>query len=180
MKCKNCHINFKPTQFLQKFCRTNDECLLKEALYLLDKKKKADLKKRNKETVEKKKSLMTLSDWIKIAQTNFNYFIRLRDKGSVCISCQKPAKKENAGHYFNANNHYNVRFNEDNVHKQCEYCNTSLSGNLIPYRKYLIMKIGVERFEKLEEIAYLTRKFTIEEVKEINEIYKQKAKELCK
>src|SRR4030067_255462 len=122
MKCKNCHINFKPTQFLQKFCRTNDECLLKEALYLLDKKKKADLKK---------------------------------------------SKKETAGHYFNANNHYNVRFNEDNVHKQCEYCNTSLSGNLIPYRKYLIMKIGVERFEKLEEIAYLTRKFTIEEVKQI-------------
>jgi hypothetical protein len=71
-----------------------------------------------------------------------------------------------------------VRFDEDNVHLQCEYCNTSLSGNLLRYRENLINKIGIERFEQLEAKAYLTRKFTIDEVKEINQIYKLKIKEL--
>jgi hypothetical protein len=130
-----------------------------------------------KEKVEKKKELMTLSDWIKIAQATFNAYIRKRDKGNVCISCQKPAKKENAGHFYNANNHYMVRFDEDNVNLQCEYCNTSLSGNLLRYRENLINKIGIERFDQLEAKAYLTRKFTIDEVKEINQIYKLKIKQ---
>ena len=119
-----------------------------------------------------KSDLMTLQDWVKIAQVRFNNFIRERDKGNLCISCQKPPKKENAGHFFNANNHWTVRFNEDNVHLQCESCNTYLSGNLIEYRVNLINKIGVKKFKELEQKARLTRKFTIEEVKEIEKKYK--------
>ena len=88
----------------------------------------------------------------------------------------KPPKKENAGHFFNANNHYNVRFDERNVHLQCEHCNTFLSGNLINYRENLLKKIGEGEFQLLEAEANKTRKFTIEEVKEIIEIYKKKLK----
>ena len=121
---------------------------------------------------------MSLSDWLKIAQTHFNTYIRERDKNNVCISCQKPPLKKNAGHFFNANNHYNVRFDEDNVHLQCEHCNTFLSGNLIFYRENLINKIGIKSFESLENKARITRKFTISEVKEIIEIYKAKIKTL--
>jgi hypothetical protein len=129
-----------------------------------------------KEKATKKKELMTLQDWIKIAQVTFNKYIRLRDAGQPCISCSKPAKKENAGHYYNANNHWALRFDEDNVHLQCEYCNTYLHGNLIPYRDNLISKIGSERYQRLEQLSGNTAKFTIEEVKEILEIYKAKLK----
>ena len=122
---------------------------------------------------------MSLQDWIKIAQSNFNRYINKRDKGQPCISCKKPLTNGvNASHYFNANNHWNVRFNEDNVSSSCIHCNQHLHGNLIPYRGYLIEKIGQHRFEYLESIAHVTRKFTIEEVKEINELYKTKIKEL--
>ena len=176
MKCKFCNTKFKQTQLNQKSCRLNDDCKLKESMAYIEKQRVLKEKKQRKETAEKKKDLMTLSDWLKIAQATFNHFIRLRDDGLNCISCQKPPKKKNAGHYFNANNHYSVRFDEDNVHLQCEYCNTSLSGNLIPYRKYLIRKIGISRFAILESIAYQTRKFTIEEVKNINEFYKKEIK----
>jgi hypothetical protein len=167
--CKACKEKFEPIRPLQQVCST--KCAYNYQ-------KKAFEKKMQKEKVEKKKELMTLSDWLKIAQTTFNAYIRKRDKGNACISCKKPAKKENAGHFFNANNHYMVRFDEDNVHLQCEYCNTSLSGNLLRYRENLINKIGVKRFDELEAKAYLTRKFTIDEVKEINQIYKLKIKEL--
>jgi hypothetical protein len=84
--------------------------------------------------------------------------------------------KKNAGHFFNANNHYSVRFDERNVHLQCEHCNTFLSGNLIPYRENLIKKIGVQEFEDLSKIANETRKFNIQEVQELINIYKNKIK----
>jgi hypothetical protein len=87
-------------------------------------------------------------------------------------------KKVNASHYYNANNHYSVRFNEDNVHSACEYCNTYLSGNLIPYREALIKKIGLERFEYLESIANDTVKYSIPELIEMKVIYKDKIKQL--
>lgn len=172
-RCRNCKAKFDAKRFNQKFC---DFCKVEEALYNLDEIKKKQSKEWRKRKAKKKEELMTLSDHLKKAQIVFNKYIRLRDKGKVCISCQKPAKKENAGHYFNANNHYNVRFNEDNVHLQCEACNTSLSGNLIEYRKHLINKIGTERFEHLESIARITRKFTKKEVKEIEKKYKEKIK----
>jgi hypothetical protein len=53
-----------------------------------------------------------------------------------------------------------------------------LSGNGTEYRKRLVEKIGIERVEHLESIANETRKFTIPEVKEIIETYKQKVKTL--
>jgi hypothetical protein len=121
---------------------------------------------------------MTIQDYIKIAQQVFNKYIRLRDKSSLCISCQKKPLKENAGHFYNANNHWSVRFDERNVHLQCEHCNTFLSGNLIYYRENLLKKIGIEEFENLSAEATKTRKFTIEELKEIIATYKKKIKNI--
>lgn len=169
MRCKNCKEKFEPMRFNQKYC-LKDECIrvfVEEAKSKTWKKTKAKMKT----------DLMTLQDYLKLAQITFNKYIRLRDKGNVCISCQKTPKKENAGHFYNANNHYNVRFNEDNVHLQCEHCNTFLSGNLLEYRKHIILKIGIERFNILEAKSKQTRKFTKEELKETINIYKKKIKQ---
>ena len=170
MRCKNCKEKFEPARFNQKYC------LEPECVRVWVESEKAKQWKKTKQKA--KLDLMTLSDHLKLAQQVFNKFIRLRDKGQVCISCQKKPLKENAGHFFNANNHYNVRFDERNVNLQCEHCNTYLSGSLIEYRKNLIKKIGIEEYENLESIAYKTRKFTKEELKEIINKYKLKCKEL--
>jgi len=125
-----------------------------------------------------KNDLLTIQDYIKLAQQTFNKYINLRDKKLPCISCGKPITgRVNASHYFNANNHWNVRFNEFNVHSSCITCNQYLSGNLIEYRKGLINKIGEEQLTLLELEANKTRKFTIEELKEIINIYKKKIKQ---
>jgi hypothetical protein len=125
-----------------------------------------------------KNDLLTIQDYIKLAQQTFNKYINLRDKKLPCISCGKPITgRVNASHYFNANNHWNVRFNEFNVHSSCITCNQYLSGNLIEYRKGLINKIGEEQLTLLELEANKTRKFTIEELKEIINTYKKKIKQ---
>ena len=170
MRCRNCKQKFEPKTFLQKYC-TEEECL---RVFVADVKQKTWQKTRAKAKLD----LMTLSDYLKLAQQVFNKFIRLRDKGQVCISCQKKPLKENAGHFYNANNHYNVRFDERNVNLQCEHCNTYLSGNLIEYQRNLIHKIGITDYSQLEAEARKTRKFTKDELKEIIAIYKKKIKQI--
>jgi hypothetical protein len=125
-----------------------------------------------------KADLETVHDLVKAAQMVFNKYIRERDKDELCISCKQKPKKENAGHFWNANNHWNVRFDEDNVHLQCERCNSFLSGNLLEYRTNLCLKIGQERFDQLEARARVTRKFTKDELKELIKKYKEKFAEL--
>lgn len=169
-RCKNCKNKFEPVRFNQKYC------LESECVRVWVESEKAKQWKKTKAKV--KQDLMTLSDYLRLTQQIFNKYIRLRDKGQVCISCQKKPLKENAGHFFNANNHYNVRFDERNVHLQCEHCNTYLSGSLIEYQRNLIHKIGIESYHELEAEARKTRKFTKEELKEIMAIYKKKCKEL--
>lgn len=169
MRCKNCKEKFEPVRFNQKYC-LKDECI---RVFVEEAKSKA-WKKTKKNMQE---NLETIQELVKATQIVFNKYIRLRDKHELCISCKQIPKKSNAGHFYNANNHWNVRFNEDNVHLQCEHCNTFLSANLINYRENLLKKIGEDKFQLLEAEANKTRKFTKEELKEIIETYKKKIKE---
>lgn len=170
-RCKNCSDKFEPIRFNMKYC-LKDECVR----VFVEKTKEQQWKKTKQKA---KQDLMTLSDYLKLAQQVFNKWINLRDKGLPCISCDKPITgRVNASHFWNANNHYNVRFNEDNVHSSCITCNQFLSGNLLEYRTRLISKIGEQRFNILEAESKETRKFTKDELKEIIAIYKNKIKEI--
>ncbi len=172
-KCKSCSEQFEPKQKFNSTIKSNRcEVCLKTAQAL---KNLSAIKKEKKAKV--KEDLLTLQDYLKLTQQVFNSWIRKRDKGLNCISCNNPCKKENAGHYFSSGGHANVRFDEDNVHLQCEYCNTFLHGNLIEYGINLEKKIGKDEFIVLREKAYQTRKFTKIELKELLLKYKQKLKE---
>ena len=172
-KCKTCKDKFEPKVFLQKNCLKKDECIKAE----LELKKKAYKKNWNKEKKQRKEALKTLSDHIKELQVIFNQWIRLRDKGNNCISCNKPSKKENAGHYRSAGGNPELRFEPLNVHLQCEYCNTYLHGNLIDYRINLIKKIGLEKVEWLEGY-HEPKNYTIDQIKGLKVMYKLKIKNL--
>jgi hypothetical protein len=170
MRCKNCREKFEPIRFNHKFC-LKDECI-KAFVEEVKTNQWKTTKKRMKE------DLKTLQDWLKEAQTIFNKYIRLRDMGLVCISCQQPPKKRNCGHYFSSGGHSNVRFDEDNCHLQCEHCNTYLSGNLLNYQIGIQKKIGAQKLLELQERAHLTKKWTIDELKEIIKTYKTKVRSL--
>lgn len=178
-RCKNCRELFPKKYFNQKFC-LKDECVKAFSEWVKDQ----NWKKKKRKIQE---DLQTLSDLIKLAQIVFNKYIRLRDRNSPCISCggklirnEKYSSQYDASHYYNANNHYFLRFNEDNVHASCTYCNRNLHGNLIEYRKGLISRIGEERLKYLDDNSRRIRKFTKDELRDLIKIYKEKQKKLKK
>jgi hypothetical protein len=117
---------------------------------------------------------------LKLAQKYFNEYIRLRDKGQKCISCNNDF--QHAGHFYSAGSHSALRFNEDNVNGQCISCNYYKHGNLIEYRLNLENKIGTERLSKLDDLARINKRKSHKWDKitliEIIETYKRKIKEL--
>jgi hypothetical protein len=170
MRCKNCKDKFEPIRFNHKFC-LKDECI-KAFVEEVKVNQWKTTKKRMKE------DLKTLQDWLKETQTIFNKYIRLRDMGLNCISCGQPPKKRNCGHFYSQGGHSNVRFDEDNCHLQCEHCNTYLSGNLLNYQIGIQKRIGAQKLIELQERAHVTKKWTIEELKEIIKKYKTKVRQL--
>jgi len=166
MRCKNCKDKFEPIRFNHKFC-LKDECI----------KAFVEEVRTNQWKTTKtrmKNDLKTLQDWLKETQTIFNKYVRLRDQGLNCISCNKPPLKKNCGHYFSSGGHSNVRFDEDNCHLQCEHCNTFLSGNLLNYQIGIQKRIGAQKLLELQERAHVTKKWNVDELKEIIRIYKNK------
>lgn len=126
----------------------------------------------------------TVPQLLKKAEKIFNEYIRLRDRKNgvfTCISCRqiKPAdSRMHAGHYMSAGHHYATRFNEDNVFGQCERCNTFLHGNLIEYRKSLVMRYGEDFVCHIESMAKKTVKQDRFALSCIIEEYNKKVKEL--
>ena len=135
-------------------------------------KRKAKEARRNlKEFNQQDKSWLT-----KEAQRVFNKYIRERDKDLPCISCGNTDRQMHAGHYHTVGGNGNLRFNEDNCHKQCSICNNHKSGNLVAYKDHLISKIGIDRFKALD--TKTTKSYTIDELHDIIIKYKTKIKDL--
>ncbi|MEK9497088.1 recombination protein NinG [Photorhabdus sp. P32] len=158
-KCKICGAWLIPKFEHQYYCSPECGEKLSQQLYNRDKEKaeRALKKKQRQELVEKKDKLKArrlavkhISYFRNQAQQTFNAFIRERDKDLPCISCGRFHKGQyHAGHYRTTKAHPELRFDEDNTHKQCSACNNYLSGNIINYKPRLIEKIGQERFDAL-------------------------------
>lgn len=121
----------------------------------------------------RQEKLKSRAQWMKEAQTAFNAFIRRRDDGHPCICCRRMHSGQyHAGHFRSVGSAPELRFDERNVWRTCAPCNTHLSGNLLEYRKTLVMMFGNEWVEQLEG-PHPPKKWTIEELKAIKEKYRQ-------
>lgn len=167
-KCRNCKCLFTPFNTTTIVCSL--ECSIELTKANREKKEKKDWRAEKK---RRKEALKTKSDYLKELQVVFNKWVRLRDEGDNCISCNKPAKKENAGHYRSVGGNPELRFEPLNCNLQCEYCNTYLHGNLIDYRINLINKIGLDKVEWLES-KHEPKHYTVQELKELKEYYKKR------
>lgn len=173
-KCKHCKKEFVKRRPLQTVCGSS--CAIEMEKERKAKKEANDWKAEKSEIKEK---LLTHKDYIKILQTVFNTFIRLRDKNEPCISCGTNKDiKYDAGHFYPTTYQY-LRFNEDNVHKQCSNnCNLHLSGNFQEYGPRLELKIGFDRLQKLHNDRHKRLELSIPEIKEKIKEYKEKIKKL--
>lgn len=140
-------------------------------------------KDRRKDSLERKKKLLTRSDHLKLAQAAFNAYIRFRDRELACISCDnwvladQPGGGWDAGHYRSTGSAQHLRVGglraALNCHKQCVKCNRYLSGNVAEYRKGLIRKIGLELVEMIEADQE-SRNYSIEDLQRITQIYRKR------
>lgn len=170
-KCAQCKKHFVPERPFQPCCSV--PCAI---LYARDKNEK-EQKAINKAQREK---LKTRGDWLKEAQQWFNAWIRERDAELPCISCGRHHKGQyHAGHYRTVGACPALRFDPDNVHKQCSACNEHLSGNIVEYRKGLLEKIGAERLARIEQ-DHPPLKLSIEEIKELKLNYRRLVAEMKK
>lgn len=112
-------------------------------------------------TLKDKESLPFL---LERAEKVFNRWIRNRDaKGSLkfrCISCGfwKPVDQMDAGH-FHSKTYSILRFDEKNVNGECVICNRLDPDHLFGYAKNLILKIGIDEFQRLEEMKKIPFKW---------------------
>lgn len=176
--CRVCKSKFQPVRAVQPTC-DNFECRLEYGLLMAAKAKAARERKAAQEHREKKVKAKTARDYLPLAQAAFNKYIRLRDAGRPCISCGRHHEGQNhAGHFRSTGAAPELRFEESNVHLQCQPCNVHKSGNLIEYRKGLVERIGLEAVEWLEG-PHEPKKYTIEDLKQIKSKYTALAKEIA-
>jgi hypothetical protein len=139
------------------------------------------------QTRERKKALETIPDLIKVAQREFNAYIRARDAGKPCICCGRMANDKDlltgsrwdSGHYRSTGSASHLRFDERNCHRQLVVCNRHGAGRAVDYRIGLVARIGLEAVEALE-CSNEPHKWTREELRAIAATYKAKRKELEK
>lgn len=172
-KCKVCPAEFIPTNSLQKACSV--VCAMAIG-------REAAAKVERKLLRDRRATLRTRSDWMKLAQIAYNAYIRERDKDLPCISCgdftpMTRGGDYDCGHYRSVGANPELRFEELNAHKQCKRCNSHLSGNVVNYRIGLLLRIGEERVKWLEG-PHAAKKYTIEDLKAIRAEYNGKRKEL--
>ncbi|WP_312973325.1 recombination protein NinG [Atlantibacter sp.] len=158
-KCIHCREWFHPVRNEQVVC--SFECASAvgkvqtaknqaDAMRAEKKRQREEEKEQRARQSERRQAVKPLSYFIKKAQQTFNEFIRYRDRHLPCISCSRHHEGQyHAGHFRTTGANPELRFNEDNCHRQCSPCNNHLSGNLIAYRPALIAKIGQERFDAL-------------------------------
>ena len=115
----------------------------------------------------------------------FSRYIRLRDtkvQGDVrygkCCTCGviKPFEDIDAGHYVDRSNKC-TRWDEQNVHGQCQKCNRFLSGASDEYALFLQKKYGKTILEELNRRKWQVCKFSPLLVKEMTREYREKCKE---
>lgn len=186
-KCKasGCGKPFKPSMTTQKVCSiacakamAKDPKLQKIAVKAITKQARQDLQ-------ERREKLKTRREHMAEAQAAFNAYIRERDAGLPCISCDSnpsdhdliTGSRWDAGHYRSVGACPELRFEPLNVHRQCVKCNRNLSGNAVEYRIRLVKRIGADQVDWLEG-PHKPQRLTIEDLQAIKAMYRQKLKDL--
>lgn len=174
--CKGCGDKFAPVRPMQ--CACSPSCALAIAIDRREKAEAQAAKMARAADKVKREKLKRRADWLSEAQEAVNRWVRLRDKALPCVSCGRHHQGQyHAGHYLSRGARPELRFEPLNIHKQCAPCNEHLSGNLVLYRVELIKRIGLDKVEWLEG-PHEPKKYTVDEIRELRDNYRKKAREL--
>lgn len=131
---------------------------------------------------EESKKNKSLSYLIQNTVNLCHKYIKLRDKGKPCISCNSNWHNDfHAGHFYKAELYTTLKLNEYNINAQCQKCNLFYDGNEGGYRIGLINRYSKQFLNDLDSLALLDKKERFKwdrnELKKIQEYYKNKIQE---
>ena len=117
---------------------------------------------------------------VRKADKIFSLYIRLRDSAAYnyqyfrCISCGqiKPFEQMDCGHFI-SRTHQATRFDEENAHGECRFCNRFSSDHIIAYQRNLEAKIGKDRVDMLLARGRMTKKWSAFELQLLIKHYQQ-------
>ena len=134
-----------------------------------------------------KKKAISMSKLKKRVWATFSRFIRLRDclitthtlERGACITCGCVLlfKELQAGHFISGRNN-SILFDEECVHAQCKTCNIIKNGNTLVYRRKILELYGDKYDEVLEKRSQQIKKYTIDELLELEKDLKERIKKL--
>ena len=101
--------------------------------------------------------MKSVAKLIQELQTVFNLYIRTRDAGLPCISCDNPYPSD-CGHLFKKSIRPAMRFNPMAAHGQCRSCNGHPDGNYENFCLGISKRYGKEYLETVIQEANNSRK----------------------
>ncbi|WP_322979140.1 recombination protein NinG [Pseudomonas sp. C11] len=187
-KCDNpaCDVKFTP-KIGQKVCCWQCGLAIADQPANQKKARMAIEQRERREIKVRKEKLKSKGDHTRETQAIFNEWVRERDRGLACISCDaEPGDSDlltgsrwDAGHYRSVGACPELRFEPLNVHRQCVKCNQHLSGNVVEYRIRLVKRIGADAVAWLEG-PHEPKKYTIEDLQQIKANYRALLRDLKK
>jgi len=126
---------------------------------------------------------MTRKKLIQRLDKVFSQWVRRKDadhRGYVeCWTCGKvlPWSRVDAGH-FQSRAKFSTRWDEMNVKPQCKGCNGFRSGEQFKFARKLDAVYGQGTAEEIERISNQTRKYSVEELEALIDVYNRRLRKL--
>ena len=126
---------------------------------------------------------MTRKKLIQRLDKVFSQWVRRKDadhRGYVeCWTCGKvlPWSRVDAGH-FQSRAKFSTRWDEMNVKPQCKGCNGFRSGEQFKFARKLDAIYGAGTAEEIERISNQTRKYSVEELEALIDVYNRRLRKL--
>ena len=182
-RCPECGVKYVPMRKVQPTCG-DQSCETLFALKVIAKAERKREKIQRAADRQKLESLKPAKYWRAILKREMHLYVRLRDEGKPCISCDTILERKgrvggdyDAGHCRSVGSAKHLEFDERNIHGQCKHCNDAMGGNYHEYRNRLPARIGQEAFDALM-CDQDDRKYSIEQIKSMTAHYRKLISEI--
>ena len=126
----------------------------------------------------KKRSLKTQKNYTWAACSKYVRHRGSKDGRNICFTCgvSSPVSELQAGHAIQGRGN-SILFETDAIRPQCAGCNVFQGGRLDVFIPRLLDEIGRQRYDELLALKGKHRKFTVDELKQLEDEYKEKLNE---
>jgi hypothetical protein len=141
-------------------------------------------RKAKAENRRKKRELETLGELKNRIQGYCNAYIRERDWGKPCFTCDRPhdgTHKRDAGHFkaVGAGGASPARYHPNNLRMTCTQCNTRRGGGNHPnYRPRLVADIGEDLVQAVERLHNSTVRWDRHALEQLGEWFRFEARRM--